>query len=295
MIVSDNVFYANPSTFNDPLDAQPTLMLDVDDRKLEQIVRRLVEQRTRAEMNAAAETIKYRGHKTMSHIERHSLRRAKQTIEEIAYLATIPDEGVEDHKRFLLSLSIETELLRQYDKGIVSLAEGATCPLMWSHYGDQHQGVCIGYSVPASAEAEIHRVEYGGSRSVQVSKVAAMMDGDEGARHQVDEAVLLRKASKWRYEREWRLIGPVGLRRSPLELEEVIFGMRCEASVKFALMKVLEGRERPIKFYEIRESPGAFRLNKCVLRDDDDLFVHFPRRSLTVVELLKASSTSPSS
>ena len=94
----------------------------------------------------------------------------------------------------------------------------------------------------------------------------------------------MRKAHSWRYEREWRLIGQRGLQNSPLELEEGIFGMRCKPPVKYAVVKALEGRRGQVKFFEMRENPGTFRLNKYVLNDDDELFVHFPRRSLSTYE-----------
>jgi hypothetical protein len=284
MVVSDNVYYADPSTFNDPLDTRPSLETDLDEAELEKILRSFVERRTSAEMNAAAKTIKYRGPKTMDHIKRHSRRQADQFIEEIEFHAMDPDYDSEDQQRMLLGHYIEVELLRQYDKGIVSLAERATCPLMWSHYGDQHRGVCIGYSVPVNAAGDLYKVKHGGSRLVEAGKVAAMLVGNDVARGQVDEAVLLRKAASWGFEREWRLIGPRGLQNSPLELEEIIFGMRCKASAKYAVVKALEGRDRPVKFYEMREVSGTFKLKKYALNYDDELFVHFPRRSLSIFE-----------
>lgn len=284
MVISDKLYYADPSTFNDPLDTQPSLETDLDVAELEKVLRNFVERRTNTEMSAAAKTIKYRGPKTMDRIERLSRRQADEIIAEIKYLATEPDYDSENYQRSLLGYRIEAELLRQYDKGIVSLAGRANCPLMWSHYGDQHRGVCIGYSVPVNAAGELHKVKYGGSRLVAASKVAAMLNGNDAARGQVDEAVLLRKAASWKYEREWRLIGPRGLRDSPLELEEIIFGMRCEPPVKYAVVKALNDRDRRAKFYEMREIPGTFKLRKCALKDDDELFVHFPIRSLSIIE-----------
>ncbi len=284
LLVSDHVYYADPSTFNDPLDTRPSLKIDLAVAELEYTLSRFIERRTNAEMSAAAKTIKYRGPKTMDHIKRHSRRQAEQLIAEISYNATDPEYGSDDLQPFLLGRHIEVELLRQYDKGIVSLAERATCPLLWSHYGDQHHGVCIGYSVPEHTASNVHKVRYRGGRLVEASKVAAMIAGDDVARDQVDEAVLLRKAGSWRYEREWRLIGQRGLQNSPLELEEVIFGMRCKASVKYAVVKALEGRGGQVKFYEMREVPGTFQLKKYALNDDDELFVHFPRRSLSTYE-----------
>jgi hypothetical protein len=124
---------------------------------------------------------------------------------------------------------------------------------MWSHYGDQHNGLCIGYSALADALPDLHIVRYGGSRIVKASAVARMLDGDSAARTVVDGAVLLRKAIPWGYEKEWRLIGPRGVNASPLEMEEIVFGMRCTAAVKYAVVKALEDRDRAVRFYEIRE------------------------------------------
>lgn len=295
LLVSDHVYYADPSTFNDPLDTRPSLKIDLAVAELEKILSRFVERRANVEMSAAAKTIKYRGPKTMDHIKRHSRRQAEQLIAEISYNATNPEYDSDDLQPFLLGRNIEVELLRQYDKGIVSLAERATCPLMWSHYGNQHHGVCIGYSVPERTASDVHKVRYGGSRLVEASKVAAMLAGIDAARDQVDETVLLRKAGSWRYEREWRLIGQRGLQNSPLELEEVIFGMRCEVSVKYAVVKALEGRGGQVKFYEMREVPGTFLLKKYALNDDDELFVHLPRRSLSTHEAFEHLPSASSS
>lgn len=76
-LIADQVFFADPSTFNDPLDTKPTLDTDIDADALAAILSRLVEQRVNAEMSAAAKTIRYRGPKTISHIAAHSRRRAE--------------------------------------------------------------------------------------------------------------------------------------------------------------------------------------------------------------------------
>ena len=284
MIVSDTIHYSDPTTFNDPLDAKPSLDPNLRNNELVEIVRALVEQRTKAEMSAAARTMKVHADEAMNHITRCT---ANRVITEIEYNATNTDYDVEEHKRSLLRQEIELELLRRYDRGIVALAERSDCPLMWSHYGDEHSGICIGYSVPDDAAADTHKVNYGGGRLVRASDVSAMLSDTAGAQEQVDEAVLLRKAKSWFYEREWRLIGPRGLHNSPLELEEIIFGLKCECSAKYVMMKVLEDRERPVKFYEMREQFGKFELSKNELSYHDEMFVHFPRRYLSLLELFE--------
>lgn len=285
MLVDDELYYANPSDFNDPLDSRPTLAADLDVHQLEQLLSRLVEQRTKAEMTAAAKAIKYRGPRTIDHIARHSRTKAAQLIREVEYAAGNPIYEVMDPHRFLLGQYLEEELLRRYDRGIVSFGSRATCPLMWSHYGDQHRGICAGYSVPADAADQLHKINYGGSRNVKASDVYAM-DTDAAARRRVDEAVLLRKAASWRYEREWRLIGTRGSQPSPLELEEVVFGIRCQPTVKYAIVKALESRRRPVQFHEMHEVSGTFQLRKRRL-DVDELGVSLPRRSRDALEAFK--------
>jgi hypothetical protein len=261
-LISDQLFFADPSTFNDPLDSKPSLSVDLDAEALAGIFGRLVEQRVSAEMSAAANTIRYRGPKTLDHIASHSRRSAEQMIAEVRYHATNPEYEVEDPAGFLFGQYVEDELLRRYDRGIVSLAGRSDCPLMWSHYGDQHKGICIGYAAPENATADLHKITYGGSRLIEASAVAAMLDGNDAARQKVDQAVLTRKARDWSYEREWRLIGPRGLQNSSLELEEVVFGMRCSREVKFAVVKALANRSRRVRFYEIRERRGRFLLGR---------------------------------
>ena len=281
MLVNDKFHYANPATFNDPLDTRPSLFIDLDNNSLEEVLSELVIRRVRSEQRLVA-LIRGEGIvKLRDRIEHESRQQAEDLISDVNYDASEPGYEFEAQKRSLLHSLIEAELRRRYEKGVVSLAGSANSSLMWSHYGDEHRGICIGYSVPADT-VNLHKVVYGGSREVKASKVAAMLEEDEAARREVDEAVLLRKAASWRYEREWRLIGLRGLHDSPLELEEIIFGMRCEESAKFVVVKVLEQRDRAVKFYEIRES-RTFNLKKCAL-DKDELLQHFPRRSLSTFE-----------
>ena len=208
MLVEDRLYFADPSTFNDPLDTKPMLDPDIDNRALEGVLERLVVQRVEAELKAAAKTIRYKGPKTLEHIVRHSQSAFARRLEDLRYLATNPDIEAANPLQLLLAAEVERELLRRYDRGIVALGERPNCPLMWSHYGDQHHGLCIGYTIPD--DASIYRVRYDAEPLVRASLVEAMLNGSAVARDQVDETVLLRKAPDWNYENEWRLIGDRG-------------------------------------------------------------------------------------
>jgi hypothetical protein len=284
MLVEDTIFFADPTRFNDPLDTKPTLSTDIPNSELEVILSQLIEERMCAEMSAAAKTIKYSGPKTLEHIARQSRKAAERALADIRYHATNPDYEVDNPEQFLLGHYVQEELLRRYDRGVFSLAERSNCPLMWSHYGDQHRGICLGYSVPGDTASDVHKMKYGGSRLVQASEVSAMLSGDNAARRRVDEAVLLKKAKPWSYEREWRLLGQRGEQNSSLELEEVIFGMRCSTAVMFAVIRALSGRERPVRFYEIRGQHGRFLLDKRAA-DTDEIVAMLPRRHRRIHEV----------
>jgi hypothetical protein len=281
MLVEDRLYFADPSTFNDPLDTKPTLEPDIDNDALERVFELLLVQRVEAELKAAAKTIRYRGPKTLEHIARQSQSAFRRRLEDLRYHATNPEITADDPLQLLLAAEVEAELLRRYDKGIVALGTRADCPLMWSHYGDQHNGICIGYSIPD--DATVQRVRYDAEPLVKASLVEAMLDGVAGARAQVDEAVLLRKAPDWKYENEWRLIGDRGAQDNPLELSEIVFGLRCPTAVQFTVYRALEKRHQGLEFSTIYRSSGTFNLVKTPL-DTDELCVSLPRRSRDVLD-----------
>lgn len=281
MLVEDRLYFADPLTFNDPLDTKPKLDPDIANPALERVLELLVVQRVEAELKAAAKTIRYKGPKTLDHITRQSQSAFKRRLEDLRYHATNPEITAADPLQLLLAAEVEAELLRRYDKGIVAFGERADCPLMWSHYGDQHNGVCIGYSIPA--DASVHRVRYDAEPLVKASLVEAMLDGKAGAQGQVDEAVLLRKAPAWKYENEWRLTGDRGAQDNPLELTEVVFGLRCPIAVQFTVFRALEKRHQGLDFFTIYRRTGTFDLVKTAL-DTDELCVSLPRRSRDVLD-----------
>ena len=82
-------------------------------------------------------------------------------------------------------------------------------------------------------------------------------------------------------------VGQRGEQDSPLELEEVIFGMRCSSAVMFAVIQALEGRDRPVRFYKMRSQHGLFRLVKRVV-DTDELLATLPRRTRSIHEMFSS-------
>ena len=95
-----------------------------------------------------------------------------------------------------------------YDRnfGILSLTETPDNLLMWSHYGDSHKGVVLGFDDAHSffrgAEivpglSRLNSVEYNQKRPVLSPST------------QNNPKVFLMKSPEWAYEREWRLVRPL--------------------------------------------------------------------------------------
>ena len=278
MLVSDELFFADPSKFNDPLDARPILRGDLKVCELEELLKKLVAARVAAEMEAAARSLKIKTGTAKGHIEKCSLREAEKIIRKIGCMSTgRPKQRERDQIRMYKS-EIREELLKRYSDGVFCLAEKSDCPLMWSHYGNQHKGICLGYSVPKAAISNVSKVSYEKNRVVEVRDIAATLAGDHEAKQRVDHAVRFWKASEWKYEKEWRVVGERGLADNILELDEIIFGLRCEDEVKFSVIRAMKGRSRKVEFYEISENGRSSKLKKNKL-DVDDFAPSFPVRS----------------
>jgi hypothetical protein len=289
----DQLFFASPSTFNDPLDCSPTVTADSSNAILRSVLRELMRKRLADEMADGMSRAKItRGPKADTHIKRVSSREVDLHLENVADLATDPDYGVgkEEAEQWLLMQEIERELLHQYDRGVCCFSSTYDNPLLWSHYGDQHKGICIGYGMNREPAPVLHRVLYGGNRIVSTSLIArALLEGDMPARAEVDEAMLLRKASPWRYEREWRIIDHVGLQDSCLELCDITFGLQCPEALKHMVLSALEGRETPIAFYEMRVRRDTFLLHRTKV-DVDELRHYFPRTARSGMEIFGGSA-----
>ena len=277
MLVEDNLFYADPSTFNDPLDCKPSIDVDLGKDELARLLRNLIGRRIRNELSRAQAKLLGSTKVMPAFADMRAMNEVNRILNELIFNSSQPESDLME----ALKVKVLEELLSSYERGIVSFSRVPNCPLLWSHYGDQHKGICIGYSVPEGVRLD--PVNYGGERRVKASLVARMLNGDEQAKEDVDKAVLLKKANSWKYEKESRLIGPLGLQSSRLELEEVIFGMRCSLSVKFAVIKALENRERRVKFYVIREKPDTFKLEKRAF-NVDDMMAGLPNRAVSVLD-----------
>ena len=283
----DTVYFANPGAFNDPLDCVPTIECDLPIANLRELLSFLIKLRVKSEILASLKQARLKTHSASEHAQLKAHIQAKQELENISYNATNPDyDGdVEDAESWLLVQDIQRELNRHYERGVCSFSTTFSSPLLWSHYGEQHQGLCIGYGTKRDPVPKLNKVVYGGSRSIKTSTLLmAFVHADKKAQKELDRDVLLRKARGWNYEREWRLIGTQGIQDSPLLLKDVTFGIRCPSSIMHSVVSALSGRDSDVKFFEMYVVHGSFRLRRRPL-DLAELGVYLPRTARSGIEI----------
>lgn len=127
----------------------------------------------------------------------------------------------ETRKKFTL---LRKEINENY--GVICFSKSWENPVLWSHYGDKHRGICLGIDIPNSS---LNEITYIGERYEFEFKKTEY------------KKLLLTKYKAWQYENELRKIINIkknihlqsedGLYFFPLvgkyELKEVILGPRC--------------------------------------------------------------------
>jgi len=266
----DTLYFAHPGTFNDPLDCKPTIECDSNIEELRNLLTFLIQQRVSTEVHRTLKKVGIRDERATAHANKSAQFKASDELASIAYHATNPDHGIEVNAAeiWLIGQAIERELKKHYERGVCCFSTTYSNPLLWSHYGDQHKGICIGYSLERTPRPQPQKIVYGGSRFIKTSTlIQAFLDKDQKAMDDLDRDILLRKANGWKYEREWRLVGKQGMQDSPLLLKEITFGLRCTKPVIHSIVQALSGREKAIDFYEMHEVRGKY----CLRRQRVDL------------------------
>ncbi|MCP4393012.1 MAG: DUF2971 domain-containing protein [Alphaproteobacteria bacterium] len=284
-LCNDQLYFSDPSNFNDPLDCKPSVKQNSDKAALRSILKSLIWKRVREEMLRSLKAANMQEDKAISHAEEQADQAAYNELRNISYHATNPDYecSIEEVECGLLTSAIQYELLKQNNRGVCCFSSEYANPLLWSHYGDQHQGFCIGYSLDRNPKPIINQVVYGGVRTIETSLIhKAILEDDKDAQKVIDENIFLRKAEPWNYEREWRIFDGVGLKYSPLRLEEITFGLRCPNAVVHSVMTSLEGRSKPIKFYRMHTVSDSFKLERT--NEYEVMYTELPRESISAEE-----------
>jgi hypothetical protein len=121
------------------------------------------------------------------------------------------------------------------ENGLLCFSADWTDPVLWSHYGAKHTGICLGFNVKKDI---LRKVIYQTSRMVHDFK-------NETVSEKLSDIILCTKFASWAYERESRVLVELTSARKEgdlhfvpfddeLQLAEVILGPLCSLSANQA-------------------------------------------------------------
>lgn len=250
-ITEAEVFYARPTSFNDPLDCDPTIDMDIDRVHLERLLYRML-------------------------LQRKSDEEARQDIGYLRYMSseygdyrTEPD--VENYLKRMVTNDIKRELDREMgDKGVLSLSATWQSGLMWSHYADEHRGICIEYDTRDQVHTRLKKVDYKGQRAIKASELFRWkVKEDTEAEQRVLKTYFYTKSGEWRYEREWRDVSDGnGVNDVPFRMTAILFGQRCNSAVVTSIVKLLNDHPE-IKIWQVLPKEKGFKLRRRLVDRDE--------------------------
>ncbi|HZV54813.1 MAG TPA: DUF2971 domain-containing protein [Rhodocyclaceae bacterium] len=153
--------------------------------------------------------------------------------------------------------------------GVLCFSESWRSTLMWAHYGDKHNGMCLGFEIEDGPY--LTKIDYVSKRLPSPVDFSKPLGG-------IDEAMLTMclnvKHSGWKYEKERRLRVRLNNLRdgiyyhpfnSSMELREVIIGARSSLSIVDVAEAVGKEPEADVKIWTARAAHGAF--NMCMNKE----------------------------
>jgi len=243
LLTQAEIYYSNPRGFNDPLDCNPTIKVDVNRTSLVRLCYKML-QKTGANKEKTTDII-------------NDLR--YMSTEDGDYVATTEidfKERLADKIKGVLDAEMK-------GKGVFSLSERWDSPLMWSHYADEHRGFCLEYDTTQIPHTSIAAVDYRSPRCVKASDLIGWkFQGSSEAERRVHNTYFFAKSPQWQYEKEWRDIGQsIGIATTSFPITATYFGFRCDQAVMTSIVKLFSGEEE-ITFFQVYSLNDSFKLKR---------------------------------
>lgn len=208
LLCEDKVYYAHPNSFNDPLDSNPTIQNDLDINSLKNLYQRMHENDSKRHIGKIFEFENHFENNKGKTIQAFLDDKLTEIKNSASTWCSIRESEAKDEADFIKNLTNECKTLldkKMASWGVLSLAKRWDCPLMWSHYADNHHGICIEYDTEKNDCCTLNSVDYSGQRSIKASDLMqSELHGSIEAWQEIQKAYFFKKASDWKYEEEWR-------------------------------------------------------------------------------------------
>lgn len=151
--------------------------------------------------------------------------------------------------------------------GILSLSELEDNILMWSHYAQQHKGICIEFKRTSSNILGMP----GNTSPVRYSIKAPTIDArsyrtaDPEGKNEIELSLVLTKAADWTYEREWRVIKhsransvqPLGCK-----IESITLGLRSEEATQEHVLSLAKREGFKVKKASLKPNEFGLKIDQ---------------------------------
>jgi hypothetical protein len=150
---------------------------------------------------------------------------------------------------------------------VACFSETGTSPLLWAHYAGKHTGFCVEYPF-TEFEPNDFRVHwlvpviYTSQRFSLASILLSFVKTGQ-MNPFVPYLAALHKSPHWAYEKEWRIVAPIGDDSPGLEWtmptpSRLFLGSRMDAAYRTKVIEI--AREQGIKIFEMTTSQDRFDL-----------------------------------
>lgn len=262
-------YYSDPAFFNDPLDCQPLIKNDLTLEELKSVFIDVMLRKSEKQFANSLKKLKFSKDK----IEEKALGLAdsevRNALNRLEYDSTEYDVAERSsYLEYCYTQAIQKEIVNSFRTGVLCLSAKFDSPLMWSHYANQHKGLCIEYYMDNIADHKVNKVIYGGSRKILTSAVSDWLNAPE-SEQRIKQVCLLTKSEEWRYESEWRIFGAIGLGNSLPPIKAILFGLKCDDVTIYSVMKSMVTEQRKIKFWKMVNEGYGFDLKRKLINPDD--------------------------
>ena len=243
LLVRSQLFLSSPESFNDPFDMRPRVTVDGRPADLVQTIKSLQVLSLKAKSKA------------IKRAERIWKERGAIGIAEEYRLQENLDELFRETGVFCFSTSAKT------GAGMHSGRQsGPRNNLMWSHYGDNHKGICLQFKVSKDLGILKHLVQVSYSDNYPtINWLSPSFD-------QQCLYAATNKQSCWSYENEWRYVQLNSARTSvpfaPSLLAGIILGAKASETALSEVRRILDMRAKlgltSVQIYRATLSPGLY-------------------------------------
>jgi hypothetical protein len=258
-IINSYNWFSNPTQFNDPFDCQISLQkgeISVDE---------------------------YMKHYVLA-LHGEAIKDSKP------YKVMFPEDAIINHTftdsfhDLLVNFGNHVENVVK-EVAVLSLSENFNNTTMWSHYAENHQGICIEYAPEMMNKNQdlkdfCFNVEYLPSKEISFNVYELYAKCSNNRNHEQFSKLMrdlaLTKSDDWKYEKEWRLISTKRgiIRYDDRAIKGIYFGLKCGVEEKLTIRNILGNK--PIYFFQMVKSSDGLSIDRHAMDKNSDYWSTSP-------------------